>query len=72
MNLETEIKRITEHLERAQTASDAGRAAGMQDRYLSAYVMVEALELQLSKLRKEQQALNEKKTSLVAGHEDTP
>lgn len=72
MNLESEIKRITEHLERAQTASDAGRAAGMQERYLSAYVMVEALELQLSKLRSEQKALQEQMERQATGPSNTP
>jgi hypothetical protein len=36
---------------KAESERDGWRAAGRQERYLEAYLMVEALELQLERLR---------------------
>lgn len=45
-----EIDRIAARLAKAEAERDAWRAAGMQEKYLEAYSMVEALELQLARL----------------------
>jgi hypothetical protein len=39
---------------KAETERDTWRAAGMQEQYLAAYVLVEALDLQLAQLRRQQ------------------
>jgi hypothetical protein len=44
---------IRARIESAQLARDAYRVAGSQEKYLEAYSMVEALELQLQKMRTE-------------------
>ena len=44
---------IRARIESAQLARDAHRVAGSQEKYLEAYSMVEALELQLQKMRTE-------------------
>ena len=48
-----EIAAVQDRLARAHTERDAWRASGMQEKYLESYSMVEALELQLERLRQE-------------------
>ena len=47
MTTRDEIDAIKKRIARAQSQRDAWQAAGLKDRYLEAYFLVEALELQL-------------------------
>jgi hypothetical protein len=51
MTLDEEITALQERIVRAQAARDGWRAVGVGEKYLEAYSMVEALELQLERLR---------------------
>ena len=49
MTLLVDVDALKTRLARALSERDAWRAAGLQEKYLEAYSMVEALELQLEK-----------------------
>lgn len=51
MTLREELLAVQQHIARAETERDAWRAAGVQEKYLEACSMVEALGLQLDRLR---------------------
>ena len=51
MTFREEILAMQQRIARAETERDAWQAAGVQEKYLEAYSMVEALELQLDRLR---------------------
>jgi hypothetical protein len=46
-----EITAMRARIAKAESERDGWRAAGRQERYLESYLMVEALELQLERLR---------------------
>ena len=52
MTLQENIAALQSRIVRAEATCDTWRASGMQEKYLEAYCMVEALELQLDGLRK--------------------
>jgi len=52
MDVLQEIAAMQLRIARAETECDGWRQAGMQEKYLEAYSMVEALELQLDVLRR--------------------
>jgi hypothetical protein len=55
MTLQEDIATLKTRLEKAESERDAWRVAGVQEKYLEAYSMVEALELQLAaRLRQSQ------------------
>ena len=47
MTLQEDIEVIKERIAKSESARDAWQAAGLKERYLEAYFMVEALERQL-------------------------
>jgi hypothetical protein len=51
MSLHEDITALQERIVRAQADCDGWRATGLREKYLEAYSMVEALELQLDRLR---------------------
>jgi hypothetical protein len=51
VTLRQEIAALQERIVRAQVERDGWRATGLREKYLEAYSMVEALELQLDRLR---------------------
>jgi hypothetical protein len=51
LNRQKDIAAMQERIARAAVERDTWRASGMQEKYLEAYSMVEALELQLDGLR---------------------
>jgi len=51
MTLQQEIAALRERIAKAQAERDTWRTSGMQEKYLEAYSLVEALELQLARLR---------------------
>jgi len=51
MTFHEEIRALQERIVRAQAERDGWHAAGLSEKYLEAYSMVEALELQLERLR---------------------
>lgn len=51
MTLREEITALHERIVHAQAECDGWRASGLSEKYLEAYSMVEALELQLDRLR---------------------
>ena len=53
MTFHEEIAALQARLAKAQSDRDTWRTSGMQERYLEAYSRVEALELQLERLRQE-------------------
>jgi hypothetical protein len=53
MTLQDEIAAIQTRIAKAHSERDTWRASGMQEKYLEAYSLVEALELQLERLRQE-------------------
>jgi len=53
MTLQEEIAALQTRIAKAQSDRDTWRISGMQDNYLEAYSLVEALELQLERLRQE-------------------
>ena len=48
MTFQQDISTLKARLARAESERDAWRVAGVQEKYLEAYSMVEALELQLA------------------------
>jgi hypothetical protein len=53
MTLLEEITALRVRIDKARSQRDAWRMSGMQEKYLEAYSLVEALELQLVRLRQE-------------------
>lgn len=53
MTLQEEIAALQARIVKAQSERDTWRTTGMQEHYLEAYSRVEALELQLERLRQE-------------------
>jgi hypothetical protein len=53
MTFQDEIAALRARLAKAESDRDAWRTSGMQEKYLEAYLLVEALELQLDRLRQE-------------------
>lgn len=53
MTLKDEIAAIQARIAKAQSERDTWRTSGMQEKYLEAYSLVEALELGLERLRQE-------------------
>jgi hypothetical protein len=51
MTLQQEITAMQERIAKAEAERDGWRSSSMQEKYLEAYSMVEALELQLDRLR---------------------
>jgi hypothetical protein len=51
MTLHDEITALQQRIVRAQVERDGWHAAGLREKYLEAYSMVEALELQLERVR---------------------
>jgi hypothetical protein len=51
MNFQEDLAALQARIARAESERDGWRASGMQEKYLEAYSMVEALELQLDQLR---------------------
>jgi hypothetical protein len=54
MTTANDIDAMNLRIAKAETERDTWRAAGMQEQYLAAYVLVEALDLQLAQLRRQQ------------------
>ena len=48
MTLQEDITAINDRISRAESARNAWRAAGREEKYLEAYFLVEALEAQLA------------------------
>lgn len=48
MTLQEDITAINDRIARAESARNAWRAAGREEKYLEAYFLVEALEAQLA------------------------
>jgi hypothetical protein len=53
MTLHEEIAALQARIAKAQSERDTWRTTGMQQKYLEAYSLVEALELDLERLRQE-------------------
>ena len=53
MTFKEEAADLSQRIAKAQSNRDTWRAAGIQQRYLEAYSLVEALELQLERLRQQ-------------------
>jgi hypothetical protein len=53
MTFQEEITALQARIAKASSQRDTWRTSGMQERYLEAYSRVEALELQLERLRQE-------------------
>jgi hypothetical protein len=53
MTLREEISALRARIARAQSDRDTWRTSGLQEKYLEAYSRVEALELDLERLRQE-------------------
>jgi hypothetical protein len=51
MSSQEDIAAMRVHIAKAESERDSWRVSGMQEKYLEAYSMVEALELQLERLR---------------------
>jgi len=52
MTLQERIAAMQQRIVKTESERDSWRASGMQEKYLEAYSMVEALELQLDLLQK--------------------
>jgi hypothetical protein len=52
MSLHEQASALRLRISQAEVERDAWRAAGLQEKYLEAYFMVEALEVQLDRLRR--------------------
>lgn len=52
MSAEEDIDALQVRIAKAEAERDAWRTSGVQEKYLEAYTMVEALELQLHQLRR--------------------
>jgi hypothetical protein len=53
MTFQEEITDIRARLAKAESQRDTCQASGMQEKYLEAYSLVQALELQLERMRQE-------------------
>jgi hypothetical protein len=53
MTLHEEISALRARIAKAQSERDTWRTSGMQEKYLEAYSLVEALEVDLERLRQE-------------------
>lgn len=53
MTFQEEIAAIQARIAKAESERDTWRTSGMQEKYLQAYTLVEALELELERLRQE-------------------
>jgi hypothetical protein len=53
MTLHEEISALQARIAKAQSERDTWRTSGMQEKYLEAYSLVEALEVDLERLRQE-------------------
>lgn len=53
MTLKEEITALTDRIAKAESERDSWRSSGKQEKYLEAYAQVEALELQLDRLRQQ-------------------
>jgi len=53
MTLHEEISALHARIAKAQSERDTWRTSGMQEKYLEAYSLVEALEVDLERLRQE-------------------
>lgn len=53
MTLQEEIAALQARIARARSERDTWQASGLQEKYLEAYSMVDALELELDRLRQE-------------------
>ena len=53
MSIREEITALQARIAKAQSARDTWQGSGMQEKYLEAYSLVEALEVQLERLRQE-------------------
>ena len=51
MTFQEEIAALRARIRKAESERDTWRASGRQEKYLEAYLMVDALELQLDRLR---------------------
>jgi len=51
MSFDQEIGNLRERLAKAESDRDHWRASGRQEKYLESYFLVDALELQLERLR---------------------
>jgi hypothetical protein len=51
MTFQEDIAAMQVRIAKAESERDSWRVSGMQEKYLEAYSMVEALELQLERLR---------------------
>ena len=56
MTLPEDMVAIRIHIHKAESERDTWRASGNQEKYLEAYSMVEALELQLDGMRQSENA----------------
>lgn len=63
-----EITDLKERIARAQSERDAWRASGLQEKYLEAHSLTEALELQLERLQPEVSALPAQGSVSYNGH----
>lgn len=52
MSAEEDIDALQVRIAKAELERDAWRASGVQEKYLEAYTLVEALEMQLHQLRR--------------------
>lgn len=57
MTFQEEIAALRARIRKAESERDVWRASGRQEKYLEAYLMVDALELQLERLRKSRGAI---------------
>lgn len=53
MTFKDEISALRSRIAKAETERDTWRTTGLQEKYLESYSQVEALELQLERLRQE-------------------
>lgn len=51
MTFQEEVAALKVRIRKAESERDGWRASGRQEKYLEAYLMVDALELQLERLR---------------------
>lgn len=57
VTFQEEIAALRARIRKAESERDVWRASGRQEKYLEAYLMVDALELQLERLRKSRGAI---------------
>jgi hypothetical protein len=56
VTFQEEIAALRARIRKAESERDVWRASGRQEKYLEAYLMVDALELQLDRLRNSRRA----------------